>query len=534
MNNNLFQTYRGSILLPTDGFNNAGGAAYKRTPEETLAQYCVTGCLGDTFYANAQTQIDTVKDLTDKVATSFIAKCAIYGRREGYLKDMPALLVAVLAAKGAPEFEVAFDNVIDNGKMLRNFVQVIRSGVLGRKSFGRRIRRKIRQWLNGASDYMLTKAYVGDKPSLADVIKMVRPKALSTNRNAFYAWIIGKPYNFSLLPAEIQKFDNFKASRNANPLDFRPPECEGVSWTEPVVPNVPFQMLTSLKLSKDDWSKIAADAPWMMARMNLNTFLRHKVFEDELMINNVAAKLSDERAISKARAYPYQLMTAYLNINDGMPYKIKEALQDALEIACNNVPELRGQIALCVDVSGSMSNHITQNRGKPSKTRCIDVAALFASAIARRNPSNTIILPFAVDVVKNLSINPRDTIITNAQKMAAISGGGTNCSAPLMHMAQHRTKVDLVIFVSDHESWMDKHSSHTASMQAWNLIKINNKNAKLINIDLTPSAHRQTVERDDIFHIGGFSDDVFDMIADISQGAKKGYFVDRIKDIGLE
>ena len=32
--------------------------------------------------------------------------------------------------------KAVFPRVIDNGKMLRNFVQVVRSGTVGRKSFG--------------------------------------------------------------------------------------------------------------------------------------------------------------------------------------------------------------------------------------------------------------------------------------------------------------------------------------------------------------------------------------------------------------
>lgn len=52
--------------------------------------------------------------------------------------DMPALLVAILAGRDAPELAPAFRRVINNGKMLRNVVQVLRSGAVGRKSLGSR------------------------------------------------------------------------------------------------------------------------------------------------------------------------------------------------------------------------------------------------------------------------------------------------------------------------------------------------------------------------------------------------------------
>ena len=47
------------------------------------------------------------------------------------------------------------------------------------------------------------------------------------------------------------------------------------------------------------------------------------------------------------------------------------------------------------DVSGSMSMAVTGRRGRgaTSKMRCVDVAALFAAAILRRNP-DSVVIPF--------------------------------------------------------------------------------------------------------------------------------------------
>ena len=39
-----------------------------------------------------------------------------------------------------------FDQVVDNGKMLRNFAQIIRSGAVGRKSFGNRPKKLMQTW----------------------------------------------------------------------------------------------------------------------------------------------------------------------------------------------------------------------------------------------------------------------------------------------------------------------------------------------------------------------------------------------------
>jgi len=148
---------------------------------------------------------------------------------------------------------------------------------------------------------------------------------------------------------------------------------------------------------------------------------------------------------------------------------------------------------------------------------CIDVAALVAAALMRKN-SATLVLPFAVDVVK-LDLNPRDSVLTNAQKLAAIGGGGTNCSAPLRQLNRDKVKADLVMFVSDNESWLDaKRHGATAMMQEWAVFKQRNPNARLVCIDIQPYGTTQVAEQSDILNIGGFSDAVFSLIAAFAAG----------------
>ena len=66
--------------------------------------------------------------------------------------------------------------MIDSGKMLRNFVQILRSGAVGRKSsLGTRPKKLVQRWLLEATEKQLLNAAVGNAPSLADVVKMVHP-----------------------------------------------------------------------------------------------------------------------------------------------------------------------------------------------------------------------------------------------------------------------------------------------------------------------------------------------------------------------
>jgi 60 kDa SS-A/Ro ribonucleoprotein len=163
-------------LLPkTDTLNEEGRPAYTFSAKHALAQYAATGCLGSTFYASGEKQLDRVLQLCGQVEPEFIAQAALYARHKGFMKDLPALLCAVLSVRSPGLLAEIFDRVIDSPKMLRNFVQIMRSGVVGRKSLGTLPKRLILQWLEKRSDEQLFAGSVGNDPSLADLVKMVHP-----------------------------------------------------------------------------------------------------------------------------------------------------------------------------------------------------------------------------------------------------------------------------------------------------------------------------------------------------------------------
>ncbi len=507
-NKTLFQTIAGRFLPHVDARNEAGAPAYKLSPQQTLAQYASTGCFNNTFYASAAEQLDHVLSLCNEVPPEFIARTALYVRQRNHMKDMPALLCAVLSVKSPGLMAEIFDRVIDNGKMLRNFVQIIRSGVVGRKSLGTLPKRLVCQWIESRTDEQLFQASIGNTPSLADVIKMVHPKPSTASRTALFGYLLGREHDASVLPDLVHQYEKFR--RNTNP-------------GKVPVPDVPFQLLTALPLTKKDWCQIARNASWQTSRMNLNTFQRHGVFENQELTGLIANRLRDRDQIARSKVLPYQLLAAFMNAEDSIPTLIRSALQDAMEIAIENVPEIEGQIYVCPDISGSMRTPITGVReGATSKIRCIDVAALVAAALLRKNP-NAEVIPFESNIVK-CDLNPRDSVMTNAAKLSSLPAGGTNCSAPLTELNRRHAKGDLIVYVSDNESWVDAPSygrfggSVTETMTQWSQFKRRNPQANMICIDIQPYATTQAAERSDIINVGGFSDQVFGLIADVAAG----------------
>jgi 60 kDa SS-A/Ro ribonucleoprotein len=514
-NKSVFATLTGKLLPQTDTWNHARASAYRLTPRQALAQLASTGTFNATFYAGGEEQLAEVLGLVREVEPEFIGKLAVHAFEQGYMKDMPAALLAVLSRLEGDAFVRAFPRIVRNGKMLRNFVQVMRSGIAGRKSLGSRPKRLVQSWLEQASDIEIMRAAVGNDPSLADVIKMVHPKPVSASRRALYGYLIGKPYDADALPDSVVAFEAFK----------RDPSLQ--------VPDVPFQMLTALPLTREHWVQIARQSGWQMLRQNLNTFARHGVFEVEGFAESLARRLADPDEVRRARVFPYQLMTSFAASDAGVPEIVRNALQDAMDVALGNVPRIDGRVVVCPDVSGSMQSPVTGHRtGATTSVRCVDVAALVAAAFVRRNP-DTVVLPFEQSVV-DVRLNARDSVLTNAAKLAAVGGGGTNCSAPLERLVADRAKVDLVVFISDNESWVDAGRGRgTATMAQWEKLKSWNPDARMACIDIQPYATTQAKPREDILSVGGFSDQVFSVIGAWLSGKSADHWVETIEAVEL-
>ena len=390
------------------------------------------------------------------------------------MKDMPALLCAALSVLDAEKLKAVFPRVCDDGKMVRNFVQILRSGAVGRKSLGSVPKKLVQQWLDSRTDEQLFRATVGQSPSLADVVKMVHPRPANPQRAAFYGWLLGRDHEVAALPDCVKGFESFKRGESKD------------------VPDVPFQMLTALALGQPEWTAIARRAPWQMTRMNLNTFARHGVFSDRKVTGLVAERLREPANVRRARVFPYQLMVAHAQADAAVPAEVREALQDAMEVALENVPAIDGRVVVCPDVSGSMQSPVTGHRkGSTSAVRCVDVAALVAAALVRKN-RDAEVLPFSDDVVP-VRLNPRDSVLTNAKVLAKLPSGGTNCSAPLRRLNRDKASADLVVLVSDNMSWVDGHCGgrSTATMAEWETFRRRNPSARLVCLDIQPNGSTQ-------------------------------------------
>lgn len=537
-NTSLFASLK-SLLPRADAYNEERAPAYQLTPKHALAQLAATGCFNGVFYAQAEDQLATLLALVEQVDDNvYLAKLAVYSRERAFMKDMPAALLLVLSKRDRALFQRVFERVVDNGRVLRTLFQMLRSGRLGRKSLSYALQRAFQRWLNQAATSKLLAASIGNDPSLRDVLRLARPTPKDHARRALFGWLTNKPVEkwapatANDLPLEVQALDAYRKAATAAE--------QMVILTSG---HFRWDLLADAAREPFVWKAIARQMGPQALRMNLNTLLRHGVLEDAETVDYVAAKIGDAEEIRGSRQFPYQYLAAYLNAEHALPQPIKDALCQAAEVACGNVPELPGPVVIGLDVSGSMQSPVTGRRGcgATSKVRCVDVAALFAAAVLRRNP-DSVVIPFD-DRVHRADLDPRETILSLAARLARYGGGGTNCSLPLVEAyGAHRDRAFAgCILVSDQESWIGtgRHGS-TAVMTAWqefvkNQVRLQGRDApgpKLVCLDLQPYTTTQAPERSDILNIGGFSDAVFSVVASFL-GDEASRFVGEVEAMEL-
>lgn len=527
-NKNLFKGKTKSLPRATT-VNNAGGSAYELSAEDSLGKILCTGCLSNTFYQSAEDQLATVLDLASRVSPEFLAKAAIYSRFSGVMKDMPAILVAYLATTDidSDTFRRVFNKVINNGKMLSNYIQIMLSGQInGRKCLGTRSKKAVAQWLENREPVALFNDSIGNSPSIVDAIKLSHPRSNVKTQDIIFKYLMGFDLNktqMRSLPKEIRDYESWKLGESKS------------------VPSVRFEMLTAQPLTMHEWADIAAGMGYKALIKNLNTLQRNGVFGSPNYLTAVANRIKDKDSVLDSKIFPYELLAAY-TFGVDLPSQIRLALQDAMDIATANTPTFDQDILICLDISGSMSGAITGNRGATvaSKMRNIEVASLFAASLIRKNPSANLIV--FNDKARVHNFNPRDSVVRNTTDLVALLSGGTNCETAIALANKNGSKAPLVIMISDNQSLAQMNEpvrdisiyspsqikslgldEQTGAMTEWARYLKRVPNAKLINLDISPNITSQLPSRPDIFNIGGWSNNIFNIVQEFLSSGKNSF-----------
>src|SRR5688500_14658721 len=156
-----------------------------------------------------------------------------------------------------------------------------------------------------------------------------------------------------------------------------------------------------LDMKKDVWVTLVKEKKIKYFALLKN--LRNIIQQAPEVIKEALDLLTDEKLIKKSLVFPFRYMTAYQEVaklTDGkIVREVLMALNKAVDIAVNNVPEFEGETLVVLDTSSSMTS-AQGDKQSPAK-----IGALFAAVLIKRN--NCDFMTFDYDA-RYMNMNPMD------------------------------------------------------------------------------------------------------------------------------
>lgn len=458
--------------------NLAGGRAYSQPPEIELISLLLTSFVEDKFYESANSQLqrlkDLIRDIPDKV---FVGKAIVYARREFGLRSIThAGIIELLPyVRNTPNFYKTVKDAIYRPDDILEMVGYFKTKATGKKGLPNALRKGINLAIGEMDEYRLAK-YRGEGSSvkMVDIFNLTHPKPANEERATLYK---------KLMTGELKSVDTWESrlskAGQKGETDEDVKDLKAEAWED---------LLRTNKLGY----------------FALLRNLRNIITQSPDSIDLACAALVNAVEIKKSLVFPFRYMTAIKALDEmknpdiSMITKVKKAIDDAMEISCQNVPRYDGITLIVLDCSGSMS-------GKP-----IEIGALFASALYKSNPSHLMVF---ANQAQYATIDPRVPLATMTQllkDLAARISGGTNFDA-IFPLAQ--IKYDRVIILSDMQGWMGI-DTPAATFEQYK-IKFR-ADPYIYSFDLNGHGSMQ-FKNSKVFCIAGFSDKIFGVMSKLEQ-----------------
>jgi 60 kDa SS-A/Ro ribonucleoprotein len=443
----------------TKTINLAGGKAYSQHANLELASIVLTSFGDDKFYQTSGEIFNRIKGLLAKVDPMFAAKLAIYARTKFGMRTVTHVLASLLAEplSGKPYARSFYEKIIhrpDDMLEIRAYDKASGDGKMSNA-----MKAGFRKKLETFNEYTLAK-YRGEGKSvkMVDVVNVCHPKSTEA---------ITK-----LIKGELRSEDTWESQLSAVGSN---PVLKAKVWKN---------LIESRKIG------------YFALLRNLRNIITQA---DTETVESAAKLLTDEKLIRNSLVMPFRFQTAYNELKKAqvhVPQIIFNAISEALDMSCANIPKLNGKTLIALDVSGSMM-------GKPS-----EIGSLFAAIMGKAFGAE--LMTFDSDATYvNLDYGNRALTLASQIPFRA---GGTNFHS----IFQKANKpYDRIIILSDMQGWM----GYDTPMQSLHNYQVQySANPFIYHFDLNGYGTMQfPIQR--VAAIAGFSEKVFDIMGLIETDA---------------
>lgn len=518
--------------------------AFLLKPKEELVSTVLTTFLQNSYYEKESEIVDRIKNLVDKVDPLFAAKLAIYARNEGNLRSVSHLVSALLAKYvGGTDWGKRFYNKImvrpdDLSEIVSAYASLNGMGLNEIHKIPNAMKKGFKEALERLDAYQIDKYKMQNREvSLIDLVRLFHPKGNEKNAEAYKRLVNGESladlYTSKVFEKEMTKAG--QVTKDATQEEKDEAKREAITAVLDNVKGMPV--------------------------MNLLRNLRNILLYAPDKVADACEQLQIEKKILNSRLLPFRFATAYAEIekmqyddtkskvtsdivfeSEASKSKVTEsefeilkqnlldAIEGAIEIACQNIPELEGNTAILIDDSGSCRG----DRGGSSRVSAFSstttamIGHLFGSMVAWRQKNvyiglfgdRLIQVPFKRDM-RLLDFNKE------SYQMGAKCGGGTEKGIYtfLETVVDEKKKIDNIIVFSDCQIGQGSGSSFTSWYgtdysergqhfhELFKEFRKINPKANFIVVNLRQSGGTSVFDKSQrILNIAGWSDKIFDII----------------------
>lgn len=528
--------------VPTET-NLMGEQAFKLDPKEELVATVLTTFMQKSYYETENEVLTRIKKAAADVDPLFVAKTAIYARREANMRSSSHVLAGELAKRvSGLEWASRFYNKIivrpDDMAEILGYYFMINKAKPGMKhaAIPGAIKKGFKSRLEKLDPYLIDKYKMRRRDiSLVDLVKLFRPKPNQLNTEAYKRLVkeggkgLSELYDSKIFEKEMSAAGQTSGDKNQA-------KKEAISS---VLENT-------------------AGMPMFNLLRNLRNILLYAPNEVDAAIK----QLTTLEKVQNSKLLPFRFLTAYNEISamtfsgtnnadkivfedekksglvskevfEANKVKVLNGIEKAIELSCINIPVLEGRTAILIDHSGSMRGDGggTSLVSALSKTTSVDIANVFAAMLIKNQPNVYVglfgdrLISYSVDRNKGILETTRD--IYNVGRGC---GGGTETGIYDFFREMNKTgkAVDNIIIFSDQvigekNSWYGT-TDETRSGNFRDVIKkfkSKFQSTKIISVDIHQTSGTSVFDKSyNVTQIAGWSDKIFNLIETGTVGYK--------------
>jgi 60 kDa SS-A/Ro ribonucleoprotein len=480
--------------------NHEGAPAFRVSPEMELYTAVVSTTLSDNFYEKGVNRLERIRTLITQNKPEYVAKLAVYTRKEMNLRSIPLVLCVELAKNhsGNNAVSSAVVNCVQRADEITELLAYyqLANERTGQKKLGKlskQIQKGLGQAFNRFDEYQFAKYNREGEIRLRDALFLVHPKPKDVMQESLFNKIakneLETPYTWETeLSALGQlKFDSPELRADAFKL----------KWEE---------LIYSGKLG------------YMALLRNLRNIVMHNVSVAHL--NKVAQRLQDPIEVERSKQLPFRFLSAYRELQKLNISAIPQILQALEKAVTNCAKSIAGfdentRILLACDVSGSMQKNINPN----STVQYFDIGLVLAMTL--QNCCKRVVTGMFGDTWKIIQV-PADGILRNAMEFHRREGEvgyATNGHKVIDDLINRKEQMDRVMIFTDCQIWNNVENG--ANIQkSWNAYHALFPQARLYLFDLAGYGTVPIQLKEKNVHlIAGWSDKIFDVMQNLEKGS---------------